>query len=418
MTSTTEQIIVPPPGTLLFEGGGNRGTAYIGVVDALRQLELLGRVRTVAGSSIGAFISLVFTLSGGEVGNSCLVETLRSFQDVLSLRGSARLLDPSFSTLELVSGTGGPDDDDDEVANDGDHVALGARTPLGFFSGIPLWEAVRGLLRRCGASGSITFRDLHALTGYTLVVTAYDLRAQKLVYCSHLDTPGMEVAAAVVGSMSVPVLFPPVAVLAGDRWMMLVDGGLLANAPWLPPEPHGTAWTDDFLAFMIGTQRENAEPDVVGTPRNVVDMVRVVFDVLLTNAQLEIPTEIESRAGVVGRRVFYLDTEAAIQRAGHDADPKKGMLSPLTLAEMRNLVMAGGRAVCERFGGPARRRYTPSAGVRDLFVRIPSSVTVRRNRARFILLFVSCGLLGLLVVVIFLRHRWSGQRQRQRQRAA
>src|SRR5437870_13873229 len=60
--TTTSYIPLPPITALVFEGGGIKGLAYIGVLQALEEKNLLKDVKWVAGSSVGAMTALMVAL--------------------------------------------------------------------------------------------------------------------------------------------------------------------------------------------------------------------------------------------------------------------------------------------------------------------------------------------------------------------
>lgn len=57
--------------------------------------------------------------------------------------------------------------------------------------------------------GETTFLDLHRSRGKSLTIVAVEATEQKVFFCNHRNTPRMRLVDAVMGSVSVPVVFPP-----------------------------------------------------------------------------------------------------------------------------------------------------------------------------------------------------------------
>lgn len=57
--------------------------------------------------------------------------------------------------------------------------------------------------------GETTFLDLYRSRGKRLTIVAVEATRQKVFFCSHRNTPKMRLVDAVMGSVSVPIIFPP-----------------------------------------------------------------------------------------------------------------------------------------------------------------------------------------------------------------
>lgn len=167
---------------LVLSGGAARGAAFLGALHRLREEGLLRQVNTVAGTSIGSLVAVLFA-QGADMAQVLEKIADRPFS-----------VDFDFSTLE---------------------------SSFGLDDGSGLLAFVRSLV------GRQTFGELQRATGKEVVVCATSLQARKPVYFGPRTSPDMEVAVAVRLSCTLPFLFG-FAVHEGQAY---VDGGLVDNFP-------------------------------------------------------------------------------------------------------------------------------------------------------------------------------------------
>ncbi len=207
---------------LVLEGGGVKGIALVGAVDALVRAGYV--FPRVAGTSAGALVGAV------------LAALQRSGESLDRLEDIALTLDyRKFRDRGLLGRLLGPLG----FLTDGVSLLL----EDGVFEGDYLSGWVEGVL---GDLGVRTFGDLR--TGdpggdgavhheFSLVVIASDVSRKRLVrlpwdYSSYgLDPDEQPVAAAVRASASIPFFFEPVTLQGRRGRSTLVDGGLLSNYP-------------------------------------------------------------------------------------------------------------------------------------------------------------------------------------------
>jgi len=217
----------PPPeqaplrADLVCEGGGVKGIALAGAVDALAQAGYA--FPRAAGSSAGAIVaSLVAALQVAGEPVSRLGELVRSV-DYRRFRDESRL-----GRVPLVGG------------------ALALLAQDGLYEGAYLEDFLTGAL---GELGVRTFGDLRIPAGddplsglpagrdYRLVVTASDLSRRRLVRLPWdlpaygVDPDDYPVARAVRASAAIPFFFQPVRQATPQGEAAWVDGGLLSNFP-------------------------------------------------------------------------------------------------------------------------------------------------------------------------------------------
>jgi NTE family protein len=207
---------------LVLEGGGVKGIALVGAVQALAEAGY--SFPRVAGTSAGAVVGAV------------LAAMQRRGEPLTTLGEIARTLDyRRFRDRGLPGSLLGPWG----FLTDG----LSVLVEGGAYEGDYLEGWVRGVLADLGVQ---TFGDLRTMDPdddgalhhrYGLVVMVSDLSRRRLAqlpwdYADYgLDPDDQDVAGAVRASASIPYFFEPV-LLAGHRGTStLVDGGLLSNYP-------------------------------------------------------------------------------------------------------------------------------------------------------------------------------------------
>ena len=184
----------------VFKGGGAKGIAYAGAIEACEQAGV--EFAAVAGSSAGA-ITATLIACGYDSG-----EMLEMMPGALAAIGS-----PARGAL-----------------------AVGRRSLLRS-KGLRRWvaEAVADRARpgwdRSAPVPDVTFAELERVSDVDLFVVTMDLATrQPLVLCAAL-TPQMTVADAVVASSAIPVAFPAARLVIEDEVHRVVDGGTWANYP-------------------------------------------------------------------------------------------------------------------------------------------------------------------------------------------
>jgi NTE family protein len=176
--------------TLVLSGGAVKGISHIGALYCLQQNNLLNDIKTIASTSAGAMVGLLYTIG----------------YQPLEL----------FKFMKLIN--------INQVKKLDAHNML---TKFGFDDGSRIMMILKKLMIAKGFEENITFIDLHKRTNITFIVTGTCINDKKVYYFSHIDFPNMVVLEAVRISISVPILFTP-CVYEGK---IFVDGGLIDNFP-------------------------------------------------------------------------------------------------------------------------------------------------------------------------------------------
>lgn len=200
---------------LVLEGGSVRGIAYVGVLKALEEKNILQQIEKVAGSSAGAIAGLI-----------------------ISIGYNSAEIDSMIRKLAI------------QQFNDGKGGVFGKYTRLkrdyGIYKGRKFEKWLLKLVKHKTGKEQLTFAELHELhlkdgRYKDLYCTGTNLTKQRLEVFSYEHSPSMPVALAVRISGSIPFYFEPIAlnddkIKISDKDTLstrnyYVDGGLLCNYP-------------------------------------------------------------------------------------------------------------------------------------------------------------------------------------------
>ncbi len=261
----------------VFKGGGARGAAYAGALEAVERAGVW--FTSVAGASAGA-ITAALIAAGVRPGTDPSPPPKDLDQaDALVLRRPRYFADVSLEALARV-----------RLALP--RAILGGRDSL--FDPEPLHDWLDALLReqlgRTDTKHIVTFGELFEASGIELFVVAMDLHSRAPVVFHWATTPKASVASAVVASCAIPGALPSGRMCtANDETLyvdQLIDGGSWANFPvfvykdrlfrsWMKkrfPEFKTHPIADEnrvTLGFVLGKQQSPEFPTVVNlsTPR-------------------------------------------------------------------------------------------------------------------------------------------------------
>lgn len=206
-----EALPAYPFKNLVFKGGGVRGLAYIGVMQALEEKGILPQVERVAGTSAGAIVA---TFAAMRIHHGEWAPLLRSFDRYTVMnRDGGRFKLRNLARLE---------------------------SDYGLFPTDSFYEWLQALIaEHCQGNGLATFRDFQRMGHLDLSVVASDLTTRQEVVFSLNTTPDTPVADAVRMSMSIPLYFTALR-HNGRQFLdpkqsgsgsLFVDGGLFNNFP-------------------------------------------------------------------------------------------------------------------------------------------------------------------------------------------
>ena len=248
---------------LVFKGGGIRGIAYLGALEVLDKKGILEQAENVAGASAGAITALLVSLG-------------YSFEEI---KTRANALDYKKIQQEPINPTKKPylTDELKEIypvskglvrailhpietynkANQYIGNAVNLQRRFGMYSSeyIYNWFGDQ-IAEKCG-NRKATFADLAKTAGCkNLSVTITNIVLESTHICNANHTPDVEVAKAVLASMSIPMFFE--AVLIDDsRYLegLFADGGVMHNFP-ISIYDYNNLPNPETLGFFIYTNQK------------------------------------------------------------------------------------------------------------------------------------------------------------------
>tara|TARA_Y100000389_G_scaffold12064_1_gene10968 strand:- start:16515 stop:17342 length:828 start_codon:yes stop_codon:yes gene_type:complete len=182
--------------SLVLEGGGIKGIAHVGALEAVQEKGLYGNIKHVAGTSAGSQVATLYAAGFSQNEIRKLVENtpFKKFSD------------SSFGCIRDI---------------------LRLFTRFGYHKGNFMEVYMNKILNEKFDIPRITFKELFDKTGIHLKLTGTCLTDSKLVWFDYEKTPFMEIAKAVRISSCIPLYFAPVKF--EDKYY--VDGGCLRNLP-------------------------------------------------------------------------------------------------------------------------------------------------------------------------------------------
>jgi len=181
---------------LVFEGGGVKGIAYVGVMQVLEEKGILQGIQRVGGTSVGAINALLFTLGFDN----------NEQRKILWELNFNNFLDASWLIPNMI-----------RILN-----------RYGWYKGDYFREWVNKLIEEKTGTSNTTFRDLREAKKPDLYIYGTNLSTHFSEVFSIEHSPDMLVADAVRISVSLPLFFTAIRNTRNDVY---VDGGLLKNFP-------------------------------------------------------------------------------------------------------------------------------------------------------------------------------------------
>lgn len=179
--------------TLVFSSGGIHGIHFVGCLRALEESTILSSVRSIRGSSVGAFFGTLV----------CLGYTAKELENTLMRVNTNGLFQVHLDNILKCFDTFGIDE------------------------GRRLEQVFEVFLDQKMCQPHITFLELFQYTGIHLVVSATSLTNSCVEYFDYKRTPDMAVSHGLRISASIPFMFTPV----HYNQSMYVDGGVLCHLP-------------------------------------------------------------------------------------------------------------------------------------------------------------------------------------------
>jgi len=287
--------------TVVFAGGGTRGLAYVGTLMAFQDVyhKTIGsHFKTFVGTSVGALFALV-----------CLLDIdVTAALDVFESIGLEKIFDRDVTWL---------------------------LTNFALNNGETLRGLILQFLSMKGLTSQCTFQDLFAKFNKTFVVTVVDLVTSSVLYLDHTNEGhDMPIVKAVMGSMALPPVFPPVAHTFGTSTSILMsDGGLLDNFPVARFERHKTLGIRTTW-YLDPTNPSN---DISAYYVRVLSILQLTMHVMQSTVASEYPNVVCIDLGPVKANEIHVDTKTIILHGYRSAivrfSSKESLLTILDLPQ-------------------------------------------------------------------------------------
>ncbi|XP_055864358.1 uncharacterized protein YqhO-like [Biomphalaria glabrata] len=160
---------------LIFEGGGNKGTSYVGCLQCLEDIGLVSQIKRFAGSSIGSITAALIALG----------YTSSEIDGYMSKNKEDMIFDHSFGYLSLLP----------NLLKD-----------FGWNPGNGIYKWFGDMIQRKSAVGNpdMTFLDLYKERKKELCVVVTNVNQMREEYCHIKTTPNMPIRDALRMSMAIP----------------------------------------------------------------------------------------------------------------------------------------------------------------------------------------------------------------------
>ena len=271
--------VVKNPDSLVFSGGGVKGTAYVGIQKYLEETGKLKDVKRFVGTSAGAIMCTFMSVGTYYKNNKKpkakefydIVYDLMMDQDFIDFIDNPMLketiLEDSLApfTNNIIPSTAS--------------VAKKLDNQYALCNGNKLSDFLRKAFKKFNIDENITLNELYKLTGKHLVLVTCSLSYRKSAYFDYESAPDLKVVDAVRASMAIPFIFKPVK-YNND---FFIDGGAANNYPInYFDESINTIIKPVTMGFILYTKKEILRPKWQMI-KNPVDYAKSVSDLLMVN---------------------------------------------------------------------------------------------------------------------------------------
>lgn len=217
---------------IVFQGGGVKGVAYIGVINALSNHKLYNGLNGFAGTSAGSICAML-----------CALRVPRKdFQKLIWELNLEQFLDDSTGYIR-------------------DLIRVWRK--FGFYKGNKLYRWITYLCECYGKNKDITFDQLYKQYDSQLVVVAMDMNTAQPTYFSKDGYGNLPIREAVRASVAIPLYFT--AVKIGNHYFS--DGGVVDNYPMHVFDYYETEYKRVPNNTTVGCKLFASTPDIGIDPK-------------------------------------------------------------------------------------------------------------------------------------------------------
>ena len=238
---------------LVLSGGGIKGIAHVGVLQALEDKNILKNIKTIAGCSSGALVAFLYTIGYSP----------KELYKISMKFDFTKFKSPNIKIINLLD-------------------------KFGLENGSRLIKILKLFLKKKKIDENITFEKLYNITGINLIINSSCLNDKECYYFSYTTYPKLDVITAVRMSTAFPLFFTPVKF---DN-KLFTDGGCIDNFPMHLFNNNPNNVIGIYLDSKISYQKNinNLENFLINTieclfmgmsdiyTKNYKNIVKIVFD--------------------------------------------------------------------------------------------------------------------------------------------
>jgi hypothetical protein len=281
---------------IVFSGGGIRGLSYVGALMAFEDtyhVKPSEHFKKFAGTSVGSVFALACAIDAD------IQSAIQTFYTV----GLETIFDKNPAWL---------------------------LTNFALNDGQALKDVVGKMLESKGFSASTTMLELYQKTGRHLIITVIELLTSNTLYLDHTNEGSdMPVLKAMMGSMALPPLFPPVTHISSGTQLLMMDGGLLDNFPIALFKPENTLGLRTTWYIEPG----NPMTDINAYYTRILSILQLTMHSMQTSVSTRYANIIYIDLGPITADSSNVDSKEIIFKGYRSAISKFSNLSPNLFVE-------------------------------------------------------------------------------------
>lgn len=248
---------------LVFEGGGVRGFAYVGVLKFMNDENKLSSIKRVIGTSVGSIFATL-------VACKCTNDDLDQCSSKL------------FNEMSKIN---------DSYVQEGYNLING----IGIHDNVCICDMMDSFISNKFGLKNVTFQTLFEKTGIDLTIFGTCLTTRSAEFFNHKSYPNMEVSKAIQISTAIPVFFKVV------NWdeKSWVDGGVVENFAIEHYDNESGQYNQGTLGLYLLQDNENKQSYKIN---NIVDLLDGIENIELDNNIKQSISRVDKRS------IIYIGT--------------------------------------------------------------------------------------------------------------
>lgn len=223
--------------SLILQGGAEYGVCYLGLIDAMFDVNMFPALKQTIGTSIGSLFALYISIISS-----------RAVHEKTDSSGSINDLFETNIFLAIIN----------------------ALTQGGFYDIYSIINQYNSLIEDITGIKNPTLMQCYNINKIACTLVSFDLKSKRPVYFNTFTNPNMRVIDCIAASCNIPILCKPIYI---DDYA-LVDGGLIKNLDFSITDRNGVI--DEFTISV----------NLVSPLNNRTDSVIYIIETLFTLADI------------------------------------------------------------------------------------------------------------------------------------